>query len=147
MFVSEISLTTAAVTVLALLFYFWTGFNVGRMRGKHDIHAPAMTGHPEFEAAVRVQMNTLEWLVIFLPFLWMATTYFSPSMTMAWLSWLPPIFGLIWIVGRILYMTGYMAAPEKRELGFGIAAFAMLGLLIMTIVGIAMQWHAVTASV
>jgi glutathione S-transferase len=147
MFVSEISLTTAIVTVLALLFYFWTGFNVGRMRGKHNINAPAMTGAPEFERSVRVQMNTLEWLVVFLPLLWMATMYFSPSMTMAWLSWLPPVFGLIWILGRILYMTGYMQAPEKRSNGFLIAGLAVVGLLIMTIVGIVMQWIAVTAAV
>jgi glutathione S-transferase len=146
MFVSEISLVTAVVTVLALLFFFWTGFNVGRMRGKHNIKAPAMTGDPEFERSVRVQMNTLEYLVIFLPFLWMATMYFSPSMTMAWLSWLPPIFGLIWIVGRILYMTGYMAAPEKRSTGFLISALAVVGLLIMTIIGIVMQWNAVMAT-
>jgi glutathione S-transferase len=147
MFVSEISLATAVVTVLALLFYFWAGFSVARMRGKHNIHAPVMTGHPEFECAVRVHMNTLEWLVIFLPFLWMATFYFSPSMTMAWLSWLPPVFGLIWIVGRILYMTGYMAAPEKRSMGFSISALAVIGLLIMTLVGIVMQWNALQATV
>ncbi|MGA9794165.1 MAG: MAPEG family protein [Rhizomicrobium sp.] len=147
MAVSEISLTTALVTILALLFYFWAGMSVGRMRGKHGIKAPAMTGHPQFECAVRVHMNTLEWIVIFLPLLWMATMYFSPAMTMAWLAWLPPVFGLIWIVGRILYMNGYMAAPEKRELGFGIAIFAVLGLLIMTVVGLVMQWHAVTTSV
>lgn len=146
MFVSEISLVTAMVTVLALLFYFWTGLNVGRMRGKHNIHAPAMTGNPEFERAVRVQMNTLEWLVIFLPFLWLATSYFSPVMSMAWLAWLPPIFGLVWIVGRFLYMTGYMAAPDKRSMGFGIAGFAVIGLLIMTIVGIVMQWSALNAT-
>jgi glutathione S-transferase len=146
MFVSEISLVTAMVTVLALLFYFWAGFNVGRLRGKHGISAPAMTGQPEFERAVRVHMNTLEWLVILLPLLWMATIYFSPSMTMAWLSWLPPVFGLIWILGRILYMTGYMAAAEKRSLGFSISGLAVVGLLIMTIAGIVMQWNAVTAA-
>ena len=35
-----------------------------------------MTGHPEFERAVRVQMNTIEQFVIFLPLLWLATIYF-----------------------------------------------------------------------
>ena len=147
MFVSEISLATAVVTVLALLFYFWAGFSVGRMRGKHKIDAPAMTGHPEFECAVRVHMNTLEWMVVFLPLLWMATLYFSPSMSMVWLVWLPPVFGIIWILGRFLYMTGYMAAPEKRSLGFSIAGIAVLGLLIMTLIGIVMQWQVVATSV
>jgi glutathione S-transferase len=142
---SEITLATAIVTILAILFYFWAGFNVGRMRGKHNIHAPAMTGNAEFECAVRVHMNTLEWMVIFLPLLWLATIYFAPAMTMVWLAWLPPVLGLIWIIGRILYMNGYMTAPEKRSLGFSIAAIAVLGLLIMSIIGIVMAWNALSA--
>ncbi|GEM_PF-122910 len=141
-----VTLVTAIITILALLFYFWTGLNVGRMRGKHGIKAPAMTGNPEFECAVRVQMNTLEWIVVFLPMLWLATVYFSPAMSIAWLGWLPAAFGVLWIAGRVLYMTGYMQAPEKRELGFGIAAFAVLGLLIMAIIGIVMQWTAAGAA-
>jgi glutathione S-transferase len=147
MSVSEITLATAVVTILATLFFFWTGFNVGRMRGKHGIKAPAMTGDPEFERAVRVQMNTLEWSVVFLPLLWLATIYFAPAMTMVWLAWLPPVFGLIWIVGRVLYMNGYMAAPENRSTGFLISALAVVGLLIMSIVGVVMAWIAVTATV
>lgn len=141
-----VTLATAIVTILALLFYFWTGINVARMRGKHGIHAPAMTGNPEFECAVRVQMNTLEWLVIFLPLLWLATMYFSPAMSILWLSWLPPIFGIIWIIGRFMYMQGYMQAPSKRSVGFGVAGVAAIGLLIMSIIGIVMAWMAATAA-
>lgn len=141
-----VTLATAAVTILTLIFYFSTGFNVGRMRGKHNVKAPAMTGHLEFESAVRVQMNTLEWIVVFLPLLWLATIYFSPSMTMVYLSWLPPVLGIIWIIGRWLYMSGYMQAPEKRETGFMIAGIAILGLLICAIVGLVMTWSAVSAT-
>ncbi len=141
-----VTLVTAIITILALLFYFWTGLNVGRMRGKHGIKAPAMTGNPEFECAVRVQMNTLEWIVVFLPLLWLATMYFSPAMRIAWLGWLPAAFGIIWIIGRVLYMTGYMQAPEKRELGFSVAAFSVLALLILSIIGIVMQWTAAGAA-
>jgi len=141
-----VTLVTAIVTVLALLFYFWTGMAVGGQRGKHNIKAPAMTGNPEFERAVRVQMNTLEWIVVFLPLLWLATTYFSPAMTIVYLSWLPPVLGIVWILGRFMYMTGYMAAPEKRSSGFLIAGIAIIGLLICTIVGIVMSWMAVTAT-
>jgi glutathione S-transferase len=143
---SEITLVTAVVTILAILFYFWTGIAVGQMRSKHGVKAPAMTGNAEFECAVRVQMNTLEWMVIFVPLLWLATIYFSPAMTTAWLSWLPPLFGLIWIVGRVLYMNGYMTAPDKRGLGFSVAGIAVIGLLIMTIVGIVMAWNAMSAA-
>ena len=143
---TPVMLWTAVVTLLALLFYFSTGFNVGRMRGRHNIKAPAMTGHPEFERASRVQMNTLEWLVVFLPLLWLAAIYFSPAMSMAYLSWLPPVLGVVWIIGRIIYMYGYMAAPERREAGFIIAALAVLALFICDIVGIAMVWSATGAA-
>ena len=133
------TILSAIVTVLAVLVYFYMGLRVGQMRGKHKIAAPAMTGNPEFERAVRVHMNTLEQIIVFLPLLWVATVYFRT------LAWLPAVLGLVWIVGRILYMQGYMQAPEKRELGFGIAALANLGLLILAIVGIAMSWSAATA--
>ena len=63
------SLLSAAVTVLAVLLGLYTMMLVGRMRGKHDVKAPAVTGAPEFERAFRVQMNTLEQFVLFLPVL------------------------------------------------------------------------------
>ena len=140
-------LVSAVITIVAILFYFWTGLNVGRMRGKHGVNAPAMTGDPEFERAVRVQMNTLEWFVIFLPLLWLATIYFSPSMTMVYLSWLPAVLGVLWIVGRVMYMSGYMVAANKRSTGFLIAGVAIIGLLICAIVGVVMTWSAVTTAV
>jgi glutathione S-transferase len=136
---------TAIVTIIAVLFYFWTGLNVGRMRGKHKIDAPLMVGNREFECAVRVQTNTLEWLPIFLPLLWLASIYFSPAMSMAYLPWLPVVFGVVWIIGRYLYMTGYMAAPEKRSTGFLVAAIGVVGLLVCAIIGIAMQLSVTTA--
>src|SRR5471030_1621473 len=100
------TLLSAAVTVLSILFVFYTGINVARMRGKHKIDAPAVTGNAEFERAYRVQVNTLEQFVMFLPLLWLATSYFKM------LPWLPAALGLVWIVGRFMYMQGYMVAPE-----------------------------------
>jgi glutathione S-transferase len=133
------AILSAVVTILAVLFYFYTGLVVGQMRTKHKIAAPAVTGNPEFERAYRVQMNTLEQLVIFLPLLWLATTYF------AMLGWLAPALGVVWIVGRFLYMSGYMAAPDKRGTGFLIALVANLGLLILSLIGIVQAWMAATA--
>jgi glutathione S-transferase len=141
-----VTLVTAVVSVLALIFYFWTGLNVARMRGKHGVQPPAMTGHPEFDRAMRVQMNTLEWLVVYLPLLWLATIYFSPSMSIVYLSWLPPVLGVLWLFGRMLYMSGYMVAPEKRSTGFLIAGIAIIGLLICTLVGIFMTWSVVSTT-
>jgi glutathione S-transferase len=112
---------TAIVTCLAILFYFFTGLKVGKARGTFGVKAPATAGHPEFERMFRVQMNTLEWMPIFLPSLWLFAIYISDSIAAG--------IGLVWIVGRILYLTGYAQAPEKRGTGFGIQALAAFALL------------------
>ena len=142
---TPIAAATAIVTILAILVYFWTLMAVGSMRGKHNVKAPTMTGPLEFECAVRVQTNTLEQMPIFLPLLWLATLYFSPAVSMAYLSWLPPVLGVIWVIGRIMYKTGYMAAPEKRSAGFLTAGLAVVGLLICAIIGIVLQLSATTS--
>jgi glutathione S-transferase len=123
-------LLSAAVTIAAVMVYMASSLGVGRMRVKHSIKAPATSGHPEFDRAFRVQMNTLEQMAAFLPLLWLATLCFTP------LPWAPGALGAVWIVGRILYWRGYMAAPEKRGLGFGIGALALVVLLVLAIVGI-----------
>jgi glutathione S-transferase len=133
------TLLTAAVTILSILFVFYTGLVVAQMRGKHGVTAPAVTGHPEFERAYRVQVNTLEQFVMFLPLLWLATIYFKL------LPWLPALLGLVWIIGRFLYMRGYLAAAEKRSNGFLITSLATLGLLILSVWGLITTWMAVNA--
>jgi glutathione S-transferase len=107
---------TAIVTCLAILFYFFTTVLVGKARAKFGIKAPATTGNPDFERVFRVQMNTLEWLPIFLPSLWLFAIYISDD--------LAAVLGLIWILGRILYMTGYSQAAQKRSMGYAIQALA-----------------------
>jgi len=137
--VTQAELLSAAVTILSILFVFYTGIVVAQMRGKHKIDAPAVTGNPEFERAYRVQVNTLEQFVMFLPLLWLATRYFMV------LPWLPAVLGLVWIAGRFLYMQGYLAAPEKRSTGFLITSLATVGLLILSIWGIVNAWIAIGA--
>jgi len=132
-------LLSAIVTILAIILYFYMGIRVGQMRGKHNVKAPAMTGHPEFERAFRVHYNTLEALPVFFALLWLATIYFRT------IGWLPGLLGVLWIVGRFLYMTGYMADPDKRGMGFGIAAVAQLALLLLAVYGIVETYIALTA--
>ncbi|HEY0282799.1 MAG TPA: MAPEG family protein [Rhizomicrobium sp.] len=136
-------LLSAIVTLLAVILYFYMSVRVSRMRTKYGVKAPATTGHPEFERAFRVHYNTMESLVAFLPLLWLATFYFAPAFYA--LAWLPPALGLAWIVGRIFYMNGYMAGPDKRGVGFGIASLAQLLLLVLAIVGIVRVWIAIAA--
>jgi glutathione S-transferase len=107
---------TALVTCLAVAYCFFTGFQVGKARAKFGIKAPATTGNPDFERVYRVQMNTLEWMPIFLPSLWLFAIYISDPVAAA--------IGVVWIAGRILYMTGYSQAADKRGRGFGIQALA-----------------------
>jgi|SRR5579871_1739987 len=140
MHVVPASLLSAAVTILAILFVFYTGINVAQMRGKHKIEAPAVTGNPEFERAYRVQVNTLEQFVMFLPLLWLATMYFQS------LAWLPALFGLVWIVGRFMYLQGYMVAAEKRSTGFLVTSLATAGLLVLSLIGLVQAWMALGAS-
>lgn len=111
----------AIVTLLALLTYFWMGLEVGRARGKSGIQAPAMTGDPILERAIRAHYNTLEWLPLFLIPMWLFAIY--------WNDLVAAVLGLIWIVGRVLYQRGYVADPAKRETGFMIQAIAVAVLL------------------
>jgi glutathione S-transferase len=112
---------TAVVTLLALLVYFWMGLQVGRARGKSGINAPAMTGDPLLERAVRVHYNTLEWLPIFLASLWLFAVYWNELVAAG--------LGVVWIVGRVVYATGYMTDPSKRSTGFLIQLLAAAILL------------------
>lgn len=119
---------TAIVTLLAVMFYFYTSVRVARARAAFGIKAPAMTGHPDFERMFRVQMNTLEWMPIFLPALWLFALYLGDVYA--------ALLGVIWIVGRVFYMTGYAQAADKRGLGFGIQALAATLLWLGALFGI-----------
>jgi glutathione S-transferase len=127
-------LWTATVTLLIVLFYFYTAFRVGNLRQKHGIMAPATSGHPEFDRAYRVQLNTLEQLGIVLPFLWLAAFY-----PIGW-AWLAPLVGFIWVVARIVYLVGYMASPDKRLPGAMISGICDMALFVIAAVGIAQAW-------
>ncbi|MGD1703461.1 MAPEG family protein [Dapis sp. BLCC M229] len=116
------------VTVASLLMYFVITINVGRARAKYKIMPPQMTGDQNFERVVRVQQNTLEQLILFLPSLWLFSLFISPV-------WGAGI-GAIWVLGRILFAWGYYQAAEKRTLGFGIGSLSTIALLIGALVGI-----------
>ncbi|HEY2753664.1 MAPEG family protein [Phenylobacterium sp.] len=111
----------AIVTVLALLTYFWMGLQVAGARRKSGVAAPAMTGDPILERAIRVHYNTLEWLPIFLAGLWLFAVYWNELVAAG--------LGVVWIIGRVLYSRGYIADPAKRETGFLIQSVASAILL------------------
>jgi uncharacterized membrane protein YecN with MAPEG domain len=111
----------ALVSLLALLAYFWMSFQVPLARRRCGIYAPAMTGDPGLERAVRVHYNTLEWLPIFFVSLWLFAVYVNELAAAA--------LGALWIVGRIVYALAYYADPAKRGPGFGVQGLATAILL------------------
>jgi len=122
----------ALVTLAALIQYFLMGLNVGRARGRLNVPAPATQGHPEFERLYRVQLNTLEWLVIFLPCLWLSAVLTS-DLGMRATLWVAGL-GVVWIIGRYIYSEAYVKDPATRSRGFGIQALATLLLLLTSLV-------------
>jgi glutathione S-transferase len=116
------------VTIAALILFFVVTINVGRARAKYGVKPPEMSGEPAFERVVRVQQNTLEQIVLFLPALWIFATFIQPNAA--------AIIGTFWVFGRILYAWGYYQAAEKRGPGFGISSLATIVLLLGSLWGI-----------
>jgi uncharacterized membrane protein YecN with MAPEG domain len=115
------------VAALALIEYLVITLQCGRARGRLGVPAPAMTGHPEFERYLRVQYNTIEQLVIFLP----ALFAFAHFVSGVWAAALGGVF----IVGRFLYARGYVQDPARRGPGFGLTLLANALLLLGATLG------------
>jgi glutathione S-transferase len=119
------------VLIAAFIQYIAFGWQVGAMRGKHGIKAPAMTGHPEFERMNRVHQNTLEALVVWAPLLLLAAQYRDPLQVAG--------IGALFIVGRVVYRISYLADPSKRTLGFALCGASTLMLMVIV------AWGAITS--
>lgn len=114
--------------LLALLEYIVMAALVGRARGKYGIRAPATTGHPDFERANRVHINTLENLIVFVPAVWIFARYVSP----AWAAGL----GALFVVARAMYAIGYLKAAEKRGIGAGVTGIVNIVLVVGGLIGL-----------
>ena len=114
-----------AVIGLALLQYFVFGGLVGKARVQSGVEAPAVTGDPVFERYYRVHYNTLEQLIMFIPAMLMFGHYISPL----WAA----ILGIVYLIGRTVYLRAYISEPAKRGAGFGLS---MLPIVIMLLGGV-----------
>jgi glutathione S-transferase len=101
------------VTALALIQFTVFGFKVGGARGRFGVKAPATTGNETFERYFRVQQNTMELLVVFVPGLYLFSHYFSPLIAAA--------LGVIYLIGREVYAASYVKDPAKRSAGYGLS--------------------------
>jgi uncharacterized membrane protein YecN with MAPEG domain len=117
---------TEIVILVALVVYLGTMVYCARMRARHRIMAPSTTGHPEFERAYRIQQNTIEQLVAFVPAVWFFSTLVNPLFGAG--------IGAIWVIGRVIYAISYARSPERRGLGFTIGFIALVVLIVGALV-------------
>ena len=117
------------VIALALLEFFLFGLAVARARSRYAVPAPATSGNPAFERYFRVQMNTLEQLVIFVPSILLFAHYIGAYAAAA--------LGLLFVIGRAVYFQGYTRAAEGRHVGFTLSVVPNVVLLVGALVGAA----------
>ena len=118
------------VAILAVLQFIFFGFMTGQARSKSGLKAPATSGAESFERMYRVQTNTMETLVAFLPSLLIAGKYWSPLLVSA--------IGLLYIIGRFIYWQAYTKDPSKRGLGFMVSLFPTIALALLSVIGVLM---------
>lgn len=118
----------AFVTLLLVFQYLYFMAMVGKARDELGIKAPATTGDEVFERTLRVQLNTLEQLMVTLPAMWLCAHYFSSTFA--------GIMGLVFFVGRVLYRKGYIAEPSNRSTGMMMGFLANVLLLISATLGL-----------
>jgi glutathione S-transferase len=119
------------VTALALLQFMVFAFKVGGARGRYGVKAPAITGNEIFERHFRVQQNTLEMLIAFVPGLYLFGRYWSPMVA--------AVLGVIYLVGREVYAAGYVKEPAKRSAGYGMSFLPTAVLVLGGLFGAARQ--------
>lgn len=108
--------------ILAVAQFIVFAMLVASARGRYGVSAPATTGHEMFERYYRIHMNTLEMLIVLIPAVWIASTYWNAYFVAAMIA--------IYLVGRILYFRAYLANPKSRTIGFSVSFLPILALLL-----------------
>lgn len=116
------------VAALALLEYFVFVAMAGSARGRYGVAAPTSHGHPLFDRYFRVQQNTVEQIIIFLPALFLCAQFANEMLAVA--------MGVVFIVGRAMYARGYVIDPAKRGPGFLMTIVANGTLLLAGLAGV-----------
>jgi glutathione S-transferase len=115
------------VTALAVLQFIAFGFQVGKARTKYGVKAPAVAGNEIFERHFRVQQNTLEQLIAFIPGIYLFSHYFNPLWAAA--------LGVVYLIGRQVYAASYVKDPAKRGPGYGLTFLPMVVLIAGGLIG------------
>jgi len=116
------------IVLLALLQYVWFTGRVGTARGKYNVNAPACDGDENWNRLFRVQQNTMEQLIVFIP----ATFAFSYYLSELWMM----VPGLAFIIGRFLYSAEYLKDPKSRTPGMAMTLVANVVLVLGALFGL-----------
>jgi glutathione S-transferase len=118
---------------IALVEFVYFGFAVGKARVTYSVKAPATSGNEMFERYFRVQMNTLEQLIVFIPAILLFALYVEPRIAAA--------LGLVFVIGRAWYFNQYVREPSKRSGGFGLSFVPLVILLLGGLIGAALRFR------
>jgi uncharacterized membrane protein YecN with MAPEG domain len=120
-----------AIILIALLQFIFFTARTGFSRGKYDVKAPKTVGNERWERIYRIQQNTLEQLVIFIP----SMVIFSLYVSATWVL-LP---GILFIAGRHIYSRLYLQSPENRGPGMILSFFSNIALVIGNLIGVSLD--------
>lgn len=118
----------ALIAGLAVGQYIIVTSIAGAARGKFGVPAPATTGNEQFERRYRVQQNTLEQLVAFLPSLYLCAMYASQPLAI--------FAGVIYLLGRCHYAYSYIKDPKLRAPGMLMTFFSTATMAVAALAGI-----------
>ena len=124
-------LYTTIATVVITFFMFYLTAAAGALRGKHGIEPPKMVGNADYEIAYRIQANSVEQLVMFMPIMWLGAYALGDSWGGA--------AALVWLIGRFAYARAMKSDPSKRGTGMVITSVPVIVLSIAIVVDLVME--------
>ena len=116
------------IAAAALLQYLYFTMRAGVGRPKYKVNAPKTVGNDNWERLFRVQQNTMEQLLIFIPSVFGFAYYVSQTWAL--------ILGVAFIIGRQLYSFEYISKPDSRVPGMLITLLSNAALLLGTVIAI-----------
>jgi len=123
--------TVYLVILLALLQFMFFTLRTGLARGKYAVNAPSTTGNETWERIYRVQQNTMEQLVVFIPGMLAFAHFVSPEWVL-----LP---GVLYLAGRQVYSYQYISNPKSRGFGMGLTLLSNIALIVGALAGLVLS--------
>ena len=122
---------TAIIILVALMQFTFFTIRTGLARITYGVKAPSTAGHETWERLYRIQQNTMEQLIVFIPGMVIFAMYVSETWAL-----LP---GIVFIVGRGLYSFKYLKDPASRGSGMALTFLSTIGLGVAGLIGLGLS--------